>query len=86
MIQKLKKYFKTVSPKTFAIVGGASANLYLRSQIEELLKTHKADLLLSELQYCSDNAAMIGRVAVDMYKNSMFSSLDKLDISPKSQL
>ena len=82
--QKLKKYFKTLQPKTFAIVGGASANLYLRSQIEELLKPYKADLLLSELQYCSDNAAMIGRVAVDMYKKKMFSSLEELDIAPRS--
>ena len=86
LTQKLKKYFKKVKPKTFAIVGGASANLYLRSQIEELLKPHGAELLLSELKYCSDNAAMIGRVAVEMYKQKMFSSLEELDISPRSQL
>jgi len=86
LTMKLKKYFKTVRPKTFAIVGGASANLYLRSQIEELLKPHNAKLLLSELQYCSDNAAMIGRVAVDMFRADMFSSLEELDIAPKSQL
>lgn len=86
LTMKLKKYFKEVKPKTFAIVGGASANLYLRSQIEELLKPHKAELLLSELKYCSDNAAMIGRVAVEMYKNKMFSSLEELDISPKSKI
>lgn len=83
---KLKRYFKTVTPVTFAIVGGASANLYLRSQIESLLKPHGARLLLSELKYCSDNAAMIGRVAVDMYNNEIFTSLDKLDVSPKSLL
>jgi len=86
LLQKLKKYFKTVTPQTFAIVGGASANLYLRSQIEELLKPYKAELLLSELKYCSDNAAMIGRVAVEMYKEGMFSSLEDLDISPKSEV
>jgi len=86
LTMKLKKYFKTNKPKTFAIVGGASANLYLRSQIEELLKPHNAKLLLSELQYCSDNAAMIGRVAVDMYKSNMFSHINELDIAPKSQL
>ena len=86
LTMKLKKYFKTVRPSTFAIVGGASANLYLRSQIEELLKPHKAELLLSELKYCSDNAAMIGRVATQMYKKEMFSSLEELDISPRSQL
>jgi len=86
LTQKLKKYFKDVQPKRFAIVGGASANLYLRSQIEEILKPHDAILLLSELKYCSDNAAMIGRVAVEMFEKSMFSSLEELDISPKSRL
>jgi len=86
LTHKLKKYFVQHPPKTFAIVGGASANLYLRSQIEELLKPYGAKLLLSELQYCSDNAAMIGRVAVDMYKASMFSSLEELDVVAKSNL
>ncbi len=86
IIHKLKKYFAITPPKNFAIVGGASANLYLRSQIETLLKPHAASLLLSELKYCSDNAAMIGRVAVEMYNQEMFSSLDTLDITPRSQL
>ena len=86
LTMKLKKYFKSHPPKTFAIVGGASANLYLREQIEKLLQPYGAKLILSELQYCSDNAAMIGRVAVDMYKEGMFSSLEALDIAPKSRL
>ncbi len=86
LTMKLKKYFKSHSPKTFAIVGGASANLYLREQIEKLLQPYGAKLILSELQYCSDNAAMIGRVAVEMYKEGMFSSLEELDIAPKSRL
>ena len=86
LTHKLKKYFVNHPPKTFAIVGGASANLYLRSQIEELLKPYGAKLLLSDLHYCSDNAAMIGRVAVDMYKAKMFSSLEELSVVAKSEL
>jgi N6-L-threonylcarbamoyladenine synthase len=86
LIMKLKKYFKTKKPSRFAIVGGASANLYLRSEIEKLLQVHNAELLLSELQYCSDNAAMIGRVAIEMYEEQMFTSVDTLDISPKSKI
>jgi N6-L-threonylcarbamoyladenine synthase len=86
LVMKLKKYFKTSKPSTFAIVGGASANLYLRSQIETLLKPHNAQLLLSELKYCSDNAAMIGRVAIQMYEQNMFTSIDKLQSSPRSSL
>ena len=86
LLHKLKKYFQTNSPKNFAIVGGASANLYLRKQIQELLKPYGAELLLSDLQYCSDNAAMIGRAAVDMYKNNMFCPLEELDIATKSSI
>ncbi len=86
LIQKLKKYFKTAPPKTFAIVGGASANLYLRCKIEELLKPYSAVLLLSELKYCSDNAAMIGRVAVEMHNQGIYTALEGLNVSPKSEL
>jgi len=86
LTMKLKKYFKTNPPKRFAIVGGASANLYLRSQIEALLKPYSAELFLSELQYCSDNAAMIGRVALDMYNEGMFTPLSSLEVSPKSTI
>jgi len=86
LTMKLKKYFKLQKPQSFAIVGGASANLYLRAEIEKLLAPYNAKLFLSELQYCSDNAAMVGRVAVEMYKQKMFSDLDALDISPKSSL
>ncbi len=86
LTQKLTKYFKQTQPKTFAIVGGASANLYLRAKMQELLRPYGASLLLSELKYCSDNAAMIGRVAVEMYKKKMFSSVEELEISAKSQI
>jgi N6-L-threonylcarbamoyladenine synthase len=86
LTMKLKKYFKSNPPKHFAIVGGASANLYLRGEVKKLLKPFNAQLLLSELKYCSDNAAMIGRVAIEMYEKKMFSSIDRLDISPKCNL
>lgn len=86
LTHKLKKYFQNNPPKTFAIVGGASANLYLRKKIEELLAPYGATLLLSELKYCSDNAAMIGRVAVDMYKEKLFTSLEALSVASKSNL
>ncbi len=86
LTMKLKKYFKTHPPQRFAIVGGASANLYLRSKIEELLKPYDATLLVSDLAYCSDNAAMIGRVAIDMYHEQMFTPLEELQVAPKTTL
>ena len=86
LTQKLKKYFKANPPKKFAIVGGASANEYLRKSIEELIEPYGASLLLSPLQYCSDNAAMIGRVAVEMYDMAMFTPLEELNVSSRSEL
>jgi N6-L-threonylcarbamoyladenine synthase len=73
IIMKLKKYFKKQPTLRFAIVGGASANLYLRKKIDILLKQLDCkELLLTNLKYCSDNAAMIGRIAIEQYKQHDF--------------
>ncbi|RBQ28012.1 tRNA (adenosine(37)-N6)-threonylcarbamoyltransferase complex transferase subunit TsaD [Aliarcobacter vitoriensis] len=83
ILQKLKKLFKQKAPKNFAIVGGASANIYLRSQIEKLCFDFGVKLYLSELKYCSDNAAMIGRVAVEQYKIRDFVKVNEIDIKTR---
>lgn len=83
IVQKLKKLFKQNVPKNFAIVGGASANIYLRSQLEELCAKHNTNLYLSELKYCSDNAAMIGRVAVEQYKQNDFITIENIDVQSR---
>ncbi len=83
IVMKLKKYFKTNPPTTFAIVGGASANVELRSTIETLCKKYDAKLLLSSLEFCSDNAAMIGRVAVEQYLENDFVSYNDIDVQSR---
>jgi len=86
LIQKLKKYFKSHPPLRFAIVGGASANLYLRERVNEVLRPHKAELLLSELKYCSDNAAMIGRAAIESFRNNSVVDYKDIMINPRCKL
>ena len=83
ILQKLKKLFKQKSIKNFAIVGGASANLYLRAELEKLCTTYNTTLYLSELKYCSDNAAMIGRVAIEQYNKKDFIKIEDLDIKTR---
>ena len=83
IMQKLKKLFKQKTPKNFAIVGGASANIHLRTQLEELCKKTNTNLYLSELKYCSDNAAMIGRVAVEQYKQNDFITIENIDVQSR---
>ena len=83
IMQKLKKLFKQKPMKNFAIVGGASANIYLRTQLEDLCKKYNTTLYLSQLKYCSDNAAMIGRVAIEQFKKGDFISIKEIDIQTR---
>ncbi len=83
ILMKLKKYFKSNPPNNFAIVGGASANKSLRSKIETICNTFDAKLLLAPMEFCSDNAAMIGRVAVEQYLNNDFVHIDEIDVQSR---
>ncbi len=83
LIGKLKKIFKTREIKDFSIVGGASANLYLREQMQKLCNENGTQLHLTKLEYCSDNAVMIGRYALDAFYKQRFTEFDKITSSAK---
>jgi N6-L-threonylcarbamoyladenine synthase len=86
LLQKSKKIFAKDSIKDFAIVGGASANKYIRDAYEKLCKEFNKTMHLAPLEYCSDNAAMIGRYAIDAYHKKDFIDPNKIDIvSTKKQ-
>jgi N6-L-threonylcarbamoyladenine synthase len=80
LLQKSKKIFAKEPIKDFAIVGGASANQYIRSAYENLCKEFGKTLHVVPLEYCSDNAVMIGRYALDAYKQKQFIEPHKIDI------
>lgn len=84
--QKCKIYLKNSTIKHFGIVGGASANKALRLKLESICKEFNKEILFAPLEFCSDNAAMIGRCGIEDYKNNDFISQDKLDISPRSRI
>jgi len=67
LLQKSKKIFAKEKIKDFAIVGGASANHYIRDAYLGLCQEFGKNLHTAKLEYCSDNAAMIGRYAIDAY-------------------
>lgn len=80
LIQKSKKIFAKEPIKDFAIVGGASANLYIREAYQNLCNQFGKTLHVAPLQYCSDNAAMIGRYAIDAYEKELFEDPYTMDI------
>ena len=72
LLQKSKKIFAKEPIKDFAIVGGASANLYLRAAYENLCQEFGKTMHTAPLEYCSDNAAMIGRYAIDAFAHHQY--------------
>ncbi|WP_457561288.1 tRNA (adenosine(37)-N6)-threonylcarbamoyltransferase complex transferase subunit TsaD [Caminibacter sp.] len=78
-----KRAIKKYKPENFAIVGGASANMKLRSEFEKLSREFNFNLFYPEMKYTSDNAAMIARVAIAMYLNKMFTNYKDLKIKPR---
>ncbi|MCI5968989.1 tRNA (adenosine(37)-N6)-threonylcarbamoyltransferase complex transferase subunit TsaD [Helicobacter sp.] len=88
LMQKCKIFFeenakKSRSWKYFGVVGGASANLVLREKIQAMCNFYGVELLLAPLEFCSDNAAMIGRAAVESYRRKEFSKIDSLQTRPR---
>ena len=81
ILDKLKLIFPLYKFERFAVVGGASANLLLRSEIEKLAQIYNCELLLAPLKFCSDNAAMIARAGLAKYERGEFVGYD-LQINP----
>ncbi|WP_457595236.1 tRNA (adenosine(37)-N6)-threonylcarbamoyltransferase complex transferase subunit TsaD [Hydrogenimonas sp.] len=86
LLQKCKKIFQRRKPKDFAIVGGASANMAVREAFVNLCGEFGATLHLADLRYCSDNAAMVGRYAIDAFERQLFSDALTIRVSPRSEL
>ena len=80
LIQKSKKIFEKEPIKDFAIVGGASANIYIREAYQELCQKFHKRVHTAPLEFCSDNAAMIGRYAIEAYKKELFVDPYEIDV------
>ena len=80
LLQKSKKIFAKEKIKDFAIVGGASANKYLRNAYQNLCDEFGKTMHVAPLEYCADNAAMIGRYALEAYKRKCFIDPNEIDI------
>ena len=58
-----------------AIAGGVSANSYLRNGIAELGRKHGWKVYTPTLQFCTDNAAMVGIAGYFKYLNGDFADI-----------
>jgi N6-L-threonylcarbamoyladenine synthase len=74
LTQKLSKAAKETGISEVAIVGGVSANSGLRKAVNLLGEQKQWNIYIPELQYATDNAAMIAITGYFKYLNKAFSS------------
>ena len=59
LLHKLKKASLQTGIKTICLAGGVSANKGLRNAIKDMAEKYHWKLFIPEMEYCTDNAAMI---------------------------
>ncbi len=82
LMDKLQKAVKETGIKEIAIGGGVSANNGIRKALMEMVATHEWRTHIPRLEYCTDNAAMIGIVGYYKFKENDFS---KQTVSAKAR-
>lgn len=66
LVSKLDKAAKDYHVNQVLIAGGVAANKGLRKRLFETIKDK--EIIIPSMQYCTDNAAMIGAAAYYTYK------------------
>ena len=67
LTKKTMKAMKEYNVKNLIVAGGVSANKGLRERLKALCEENGYDLVVPEIKYCTDNAAMIGAAGFYAY-------------------
>jgi N6-L-threonylcarbamoyladenine synthase len=84
LIFKIKQIVRDNPPKLLGVVGGAAANKKLRAELDTLSKKYGFGLSFPKMEFCSDNAAMIGRVGVECFEKKMFKNYADFDVASRA--
>lgn len=71
-LRAIKKY----QPKSFILSGGVAANQRLREQLQKWVKDEGVEVFVPDLDFCTDNAAMIGAAAYFHIKENKIATFD----------
>ena len=81
VIDRTIKAVKEYKVNHVILAGGVSANSYLREQMKIEMEKLGVELQIPPMWCCTDNAAMIAKVASRLYDLKVFASLD-LGVDP----
>ncbi len=83
LIDKITKAAQQTGVKEIAIAGGVAANSGLRKAVAEAADKYSWKVYIPKMQYCTDNAAMIGIVGYYKFLKKEFADID---LVPKARL
>jgi N6-L-threonylcarbamoyladenine synthase len=66
LVKKIKKATEKYNIKTIMLSGGVAANSQLRNDVKEFAKTKNLISHFPPVKFCTDNAAMVGSLAIDL--------------------
>ncbi|HLT81864.1 MAG TPA: tRNA (adenosine(37)-N6)-threonylcarbamoyltransferase complex transferase subunit TsaD [Cyclobacteriaceae bacterium] len=81
LVSRLKQASDITGIREIAIAGGVSANRGLRNRLGEMAKDEQWNVFIPELQYCTDNAAMIAMAAHFKFLAGEFSDLSAVPLA-----
>lgn len=76
VVDRTVKAVKEHNVKQVILAGGVSANSYLREQMKIEMEKLNTEIVIPPMWCCTDNAAMIAKVAEKLYDLKIFASLD----------
>ena len=85
LVDKTIRAAKDHGVKTVALAGGVSANRELRETMKSECEKNGFDCIIPKLEFCTDNAAMIGSAAFYRYQKGLVSDY-KLGIASTAKL
>lgn len=83
LVAKLRRAVRKSGVKHIMVAGGVSANSMLRSKMEEMAKKEGLNLMISSMQYCTDNGAMIAKTGE---MRARLGLVDGLELKPFASL
>lgn len=68
LIENTLKALKITNTNKIVLAGGVSANSYIRKEFSKIARTNNMEIFYPDLEFCTDNAAMIGCAGYYNYK------------------
>ena len=75
LLKKVERAALDHKVRQVAIAGGVSANSLLRSELQRICDKHHWQTFIPPLQFCTDNAAMVGIASYFKYRNGDFANI-----------